>query len=516
LAKPSRDRHRSSRDHENRHLRSSRHGSNRAGHADKKYQSDKPHYDENEQQHLKATGNVDLAAEENNERSLPPAVLSDSEGEWVIKADTGATSSEEDSSDNELEAQYNQQQIAFDDEKVTDSQEQFVAAPAASTVDKNQLKSQILRLKLQGKMEEAAKLQAEYDAVENNSSNSNNNNNIKVVDSVEIRQRQLLDTHKTLPADMTIADMVREEKLTKGSNHADQEWAEVVVSSRATASGNAEDDNDELFDAAAGSARGPRRTHAYQKTEKEKALERTRLQNSLADRCPLCLDSAAAAPAAKPQPISIASRAYLAPAPVPALVPHTMAIIPLAHEARNLTALDADDWEEVRNYMKCLIRYWSNESAGRTSVVFYENAVFAHSGRAHPALFAVPVPTELLESSVIPGAFRAAFETADEEWSTHRKVLDSSRITGGFRATFAKEAPYFHVWFNINGGLGHIVENEASWPRHDLFAREVLGGVLGTDIALIKQRSRWTHAAVDAEFERKFAKYDWVDQVQQL
>lgn len=455
-----------------------------------------------------------MVAEEIKETILPtaPAVLSDSEGEWVIKADTGATSSEEDSSDDDREEQDNQQQTAFDDEKVPDSQDQSVTAPEEPIVDKNHLKSQILRLKLQGKMEEAAKLQAQYDALESNGSSSSN---IRVVDSVEIRQQQLLDSHKTLPADMTIADMVREEKLT-GDNRADQEWAEVVVASRAAASGNAEDDNDELFDAATGAPRGPRRTHAYQKTEKEKAVERTRLQNTLADRCPLCLDSTGVAAAAKPQPISIASRTYLAPAPVPALVPHTMAIVPLAHEARNLTALDADDWEEIRNYMKCLIRYWSSESAGRTSVVFYENAVFAQNGRAHPALFAVPVPTDLLESSVIPGAFRAAFETTDEEWSTHRKVLDSSRIPGGFRATFAKEAPYFHVWFNINGGLGHIVENEASWPRHDLFAREVLGGVLGTDVALIKRRTRWTNAAADVEFERKFAKYDWVDQVQPL
>ncbi|KAF5101764.1 hypothetical protein D0Z03_000526 [Geotrichum reessii] len=442
--------------------------------------------------------------------TAPETVLSDSEGEWVIKADTGVPSSEEDSSDDELDAQYSEQQkFNHNDDDVETFQPSGVLAPSTPSVNLNQLKSQILRLKLQGKTEEAAALQVQYDAEESGS-------NVKVLDSVEIRQTQLLDTHKTAPEDMTIADMIREEKLTAESgrsNRADREWANVLVA--ASASGNAEDDNDELFDAAANVGRGPRRTHENQKTEKDKALERTRAHNLLADRCPLCLDSTAAVetPGSKPQPISIASRAYLAPAPTPALVPHTMAIIPLAHEARNLTALDADDWEEIRNYMKCLIRYWSAESRGRTSVVFYENAVFSQGARSHPALFAVPVPTDLLESSVIPGAFRAAFESADEEWSTHRKVIDSSRVPGGFRATFAKEAPYFHVWFTINGGLGHIVEGD-QWPRHDLFAREVLGGVLGTDIAVIKRRTRWTNV-VDTEFEKKFAKYDWVDQVQQ-
>lgn len=469
-------------------------------------------------QQLDVEERINLVVEKKEENIIPPVVeaapaivLSDSEGEWVIKADTGATSSEEDSSDDELDAQYREQQNSNHNNDVETSQPSGVLAPSTPAVNLNQLKSQILRLKLQGKTEEAAALQVQYDAVESGS-------NIKVLDSVEIRQNQLLDTHKTAPEDMTIADMVREEKLTaeNGRNRADREWADVLVASRASASGNAEDDNDELFDAAANVGRGPRRTHENQKTEKDKALERTRAHNLLVDRCPLCLDSTAANPGSKPQPVSIASRTYLAPAPAPALVPHTMAIVPLAHEARNLTALDADDWEEIRNYMKCLIRYWNAESRGRTSVVFYENAVFSQGesgARSHPALFAVPVPTDLLESSVIPGAFRAAFESADEEWSTHRKVIDSSRVPGGFRATFAKEAPYFHVWFTINGGLGHIVEGD-QWPRHDLFAREVLGGVLGTDIAVIKRRTRWTNV-VDTEFEKKFAKFDWVDQVQQ-
>ena len=45
--------------------------------------------------------------------------------------------------------------------------------------------------------------------------------------------------------------------------------------------------------------------------------------------------------------------------------------------------------------------------------------------------------------------------------------------------------PYFHVWLNINGGCGHIIEEPKEWPRWfgKVFEcnQEVLASMLGIE-----------------------------------
>ncbi|KAI6359401.1 hypothetical protein MCOR31_009477, partial [Pyricularia oryzae] len=72
------------------------------------------------------------------------------------------------------------------------------------------------------------------------------------------------------------------------------------------------------------------------------------------------------------------------------------------------------------------------------------------------------------------------------------------------------EAPYFHVWFNLDGGLGHVVEDESSWPRGDQFAREIIGGMLDSDMDLIKKQPRWSRSDSRADdFKKRWRKFDW-------
>ena len=69
-----------------------------------------------------------------------------------------------------------------------------------------------------------------------------------------------------------------------------------------------------------------------------------------------------------------------------------------------------------------------------------------------------------------------------------------------------------HVWFEMDGGLGHIVEDPDKWPRGDLFAREVIGGMLGLETEVVKRQGRWQRGA-DKErveqFRKRWRKYDW-------
>jgi hypothetical protein len=106
--------------------------------------------------------------------------------------------------------------------------------------------------------------------------------------------------------------------------------------------------------------------------------------------------------------------------------------------------------------------------------------------------------------------------SADEEWAQHRKVIDTGRKARegmgkmAFRRSLAKEMPYFHVWFNLDGGLGHIVEDADRWPRGDLFAREIIGGMLDTEPDVIKRQGRWTRNDERVEgFQKRWRKFDW-------
>jgi hypothetical protein len=160
--------------------------------------------------------------------------------------------------------------------------------------------------------------------------------------------------------------------------------------------------------------------------------------------------------------------------------------------------------------MKSLTRLYHEQ--GR-EVIFYENAA-APQRRLHAALVAVPIPYDLGDTA--PAFFKEAMLSADEEWSQHKKIIDTGKRAReglgkmAFRRSIAKEMPYFHVWFSLDGGLGHIVEDSGRWPKGDLFAREIIGGMVDSEPDVIKRQGRWTRSdgRVDG-FKKKWRKFDW-------
>jgi len=160
--------------------------------------------------------------------------------------------------------------------------------------------------------------------------------------------------------------------------------------------------------------------------------------------------------------------------------------------------------------MKSLIRMYHDQ--GRAAI-FYESAAVPQS-KKHAAMEVVPLPFSLGETA--PAFFKEAILTADEEWAQHKKLIDTlSKARQGlgrmaFRRTLAKEMPYFHVWFEIDGGLGHIVEDAGRWPKGDLFAREIIGGMLDVPIDVVRRQGRWGRGdrRVDG-FRKRWKKFDW-------
>lgn len=305
--------------------------------------------------------------------------------------------------------------------------------------------------------------------------------------------------------DMTIEDMVREERRTKG-----QAGGEALrQAERIAKDGKYADDLDYMDDNAAKLAK---RVHKNEANLKNMAIGELQKLTRVLDSCPLCHhDGESGRPPVAPV-VSLATRTFLTLPTEPEVSPGGAIVVPTTHR-RNLLECDDDEWEEMRNFMKSLTRMY--HAQGR-EVLFYENAAAPQQHR-HAALVAVPIPYE--EGAMAPAHFKEAFLSSDAEWSQHRPIIDTQKAADGglgrvaFRRSIAKEMPYFHVWFTLDGGLGHVVEDGGGrWPKGDLFAREVIGGIVGAEPHIVKKQGRWQKGQDGTRAEawkKDWRKYDW-------
>lgn len=335
-------------------------------------------------------------------------------------------------------------------------------------------------------------------AMDNRMLSSAPRNEVKAVDNKRGRERGQVEENE----DMSIDDMVREERRTKGQSGGEgQRFAERIAK-------DAKFDNDlDYMDENANKL--AKRVQKSSINLRNMAITDFQKLNKILDNCPLCHHEDTGTPPIAPI-VSLATRVYLTLPTEPELADGGACIVPIQHRT-NLLECDDDEWEEIRNFMKSLTRLYHDQ--GR-DVIFYENAAFPNR-KPHAALNVVPLPYSLGETA--PAFFKEAFLTAEDEWSQHKKIIDTQANSKNgmgklaFRRSLVKEMPYFHVWFQIDGGLGHIVEDVARWPRGDLFAREIVGGMLDLEPDLIKRQGRW-HKGLDGRvegFRKRWKKFDW-------
>ncbi|XXG98078.1 Signal peptidase complex catalytic subunit [Hypoxylon texense] len=376
----------------------------------------------------------------------------------------------------------------------------------------NRLKAQMMKAKLR-KAPDAAKLEAEYNQIAaafvskgpeavvlnvmENRMLAGTRGEAKAIDTKRGRERGNVEQNE----DMSIDDMVREERRTRGQAGGEG----MRLAERITKDAKFDDDLEYMDENADKLAK------RVQKSEinlRNQAVNEFQKINKILDNCQLCHHEDRNLPPVAPI-ISLATRVYLTLPTEPELSDGGAVIVPIQHRT-NLLECDDDEWEEIRNFMKCLIRMYHEQ--GR-EVVFYENAAAPHR-HMHAAMQAVPIPYDLGDTA--PAFFKEAMLTADEEWTQHKKIIDTGkRARDGlgklaFRRSIAKEMPYFHAWFSLDGGLGHVVEDSNRWPRGDLFAREILGGMLDAEPDVIKKQGRWHKSDTRAEgFKKRWRKFDW-------
>ncbi|TVY93541.1 Pre-mRNA-splicing factor [Lachnellula willkommii] len=377
----------------------------------------------------------------------------------------------------------------------------------------NRMKAQVMKAKLKNSPD-AAKLEAEYNEAMASFSNNptsgvivlgkmdnrmlaGTRGEVKSIDNKRGRERGLVEENE----DMSIEDMVREEKRTRGQAGGDG----MRAAERIAKDAKFDTDLDYMDDNANKLAK------RVQKSEinlKNAAIGDFQKMNRILDSCQLCHQEDKGQPPVAPL-ISLGTRVYLTLPTEPELGEGGAVIVPIQHRT-NLLECDDDEWEEIRNFMKCLTRMYHDQ--GR-DVVFYENAATPQR-KMHAAMQAVPLPYSLGETA--PAFFKEAILSSDEEWTQHKKLIDTAaRARDGlgklaFRRSIAKEMPYFHAWFDLDGGLGHIVEDSNRWPRGDLFAREIIGGMLDIEPDVIKRQGRWSRGdkRIDG-FKKRWKKFDW-------
>lgn len=378
----------------------------------------------------------------------------------------------------------------------------------------NKLKARMMKAKLRN-APDAADLEAEYEAaaaanrvqpgvvvlnaMENRMLTGGRDGEVNRIDNKRGRERgQVVENE-----DMSIEDMVRQEKRTKAQFGGEgRAFAERIAKD-----GKFDDNLDYMDENAAKLARNMAKSDINLRNT---AIGDFHKMQKILDSCPLCHHEDTNTPPAAPI-VSLATRVYMTMPTDPEITPGGAVIVPTQHHL-SLLECDDDEWEEIRNFMKSLTRMYHQRDKG---VIFYENAAFMHSRKGHAALFAVPLPFHLADNA--PAYFKEAILSADEEWSQHKKLIDTlakSRLPGfgkqAFRKSLVKEMPYFHVWFTMDGGLGHVIEDERRWPKGDLFAREVIGGMLGKGPDVIKKQGRWMRQDPRIEaFRKRWNAFDW-------
>ncbi len=384
----------------------------------------------------------------------------------------------------------------------------------------NKLKAQLLKAQLR-KAPEAARLEEEYNLAV--ASRTNNAPEVVILGTMENRMLSSAPRNEAKPVanrrgrergqleeneDMSIEDMVREERRTRGQTGGEgQRFAERIAK-------DAKFSNDlEYMDENA--SKLAKRVQKSEINLRNTTVTEFQKMNRILDTCPLCHHEDTNTPPVAPV-ISLATRTYLTLPTEPEVSPlggGGACLIPIQHRT-NLLECDDDEWEEIRNFMKSLTRLYHDQGL---DLIFYENAAHPHRKR-HASMEVVPLPRGAGETA--PAFFREALLAAESEWAQHQKIIDTLKKSkeGGlaklaFRRSLVKELPYFHVWFELDGGMGHVVEDPAVWPKGDLFAREVVGGMVDADPEVVRRQGRWrrgpdTEQRVEG-FKRRWRRFDW-------
>ncbi|KAF9374292.1 hypothetical protein CPB97_012178 [Podila verticillata] len=263
-----------------------------------------------------------------------------------------------------------------------------------------------------------------------------------------------------------LQELVRREKMGLDES-MDKEFARRVTRDAAF-----RDDNDYMDDNADKIARTVKKTDVQMKSS---AIHDYKKTQSALDNCPMCYkDDGRTLPTMAV--VSLGTRVYLGLPLTKEFLPGHCMIVPIQHVTSTLEC-DDDAWEEIRNFMKCLIQM----HAAQDRAVIFSETVINLKWHKHSVIECIPIPWEAGRAA--PGYFKEAILNADEEWSQHKKLIETDAKlagNGGFRRRLTSKMPFFHVWLGSpDKGYGHVIEDADRFQ--DYFVKEVLASICEMD-----------------------------------
>ena len=296
----------------------------------------------------------------------------------------------------------------------------------------------------------------------------------------------------------SLKELVEQERMmTADETHA----AIARMASKFVPASNA----DETVDDALESKKAMRFDEAKEgeKAKKRAVLENRKMAETI-EKCQLCFDNPNFS---KHLLVAVGMNAYLCAPWHVSLTEGQCFIVPMEHVTCSML-LDENVWSEIEIFRKGLTRMFSDHGM---DVVFMETYSSAKR-KTHMHIDCIPVPQE--EGALLPMYFKKAILESDEEWAQNRKLISTKEK--GVRGSLPTGLPYFFAEFGLDGGYGHIIEDQDLFPQH--FGREVVGGLLDLEPRL------WLKPRRD-DFEKQKAKvlqlsqwwepYDWTQRLRQ-
>ena len=289
----------------------------------------------------------------------------------------------------------------------------------------------------------------------------------------------------------------QERQMTAEETHA----AIARMASKFVPASNMEETVDDVFDSKAAMRFDPAKEEEKQK---QRAILENRKMAEIIENCYFCFDSPNFS---KHLLVAIGISTYLSVPFHQSLTEGHCLIVPMEHTVCSMQ-MDENVWSEVRIFQKGLTRMFADHDM---DVVFMETYSSSKS-KSHMCIECIPVPRE--EGELAPMYFKKAILESDEEWSQNKKLIDTRQK--GVRNSLPSGLPYFFVEFGMDGGYGHIIEDQTKFPHY--FGREVVGGLVDAEPRL------WLKPHKDS-FEKQKQKvlklsewwkpYDWTQKLEE-
>jgi len=303
--------------------------------------------------------------------------------------------------------------------------------------------------------------------------------------------------------DDSIAAMVREEKMSSAFDfHKD--FANRLAKNKRFAKMDSDGQFEmasELFDQDSSKKKKKKKkkeksAEQIQKQQRNNLIAQHQKKAKFLDRCWFCYDSKRMR---KYLTVSIGKNCYLALIPNVPLHPGQCCIVPLDHSTC-MRRLEADVYEEIRFFMKCLTKMFA---AKREGVIFLET-VLEH--KHHCYIDVVPIPQHRM--GFAKHMFKKAILESDVMWNTNKRLVDTTEK--GLMKSIPEHMPYFHVEFGMDGGYLHPVEDVEGFEKN--FGKKILCGLLEKDGDLFLRqgflKKEEQIANVDL-FKKRWKRYDW-------